>query len=132
MNRDIALRDDRGWQVGPHLGAPGVAAPQPQASTIDFARFLRILHEWRWLILAATALGLILAVLATLLTTPLYRARVSLEVNPPRVEIMADRSKDAVSDATPWDFVATQVGLLKSTSNRKGGSTSSKSKKTTD
>jgi len=90
LNRDIALRDDRGWQVGPHLGAPGVAAPQPQASTIDFARFLRILHEWRWLILAATALGLILAVLATLLTTPLYRARVSLEVNPPRVEIMDD------------------------------------------
>jgi len=115
LNRDIALRDDRGWQIGPHLGAPAAAAPQPQAVTIDFARFLRILHEWRWLILAATALGLILAVLATLLTTPLYRARVSLEVNPPRVEIMTNQDKEA-SDANPWDFVATQVGLLKSTS----------------
>ena len=116
MNRDIALRDDRGWQVGPHLGHPPAAAPQPQAGTIDFARFLRILHEWRWLILAATALGLILAVLATLLTTPLYRARVSLEVNPPRVEVMAEQSKGVVSDTNAWDFVATQVGLLKSTS----------------
>jgi succinoglycan biosynthesis transport protein ExoP len=93
-----------------------VGGPPAQASAIDFARFLRVLHEWRWLILAATALGLILAVLVTLLTTPLYRARVSLEVNPPRVEIMADQSKDMVSDASPWDFVATQVGLLKSTS----------------
>ncbi len=116
MNRDIALRDDRGWQVGPHLGHAPAAAPQPQAGTIDFARFLRILHEWRWLILAATALGLILAVLATLLTTPLYRARVSLEVNPPRVEVMAEQSKGVVSDTNAWDFVATQVGLLKSTS----------------
>ncbi|HEU0285308.1 MAG TPA: GumC family protein, partial [Sphingomicrobium sp.] len=116
MNRDIALRDDRGWQVGPHTGQPAVAGPPSHASAIDFARFLRVLHEWRWLILAATALGLILAVLVTLLTTPLYRARVSLEVNPPRVEIMADQSKDMVSDASPWDFVATQVGLLKSTS----------------
>ncbi|HEX6409542.1 MAG TPA: polysaccharide biosynthesis tyrosine autokinase [Sphingomicrobium sp.] len=116
MNRDIALRDDRGWQVGPHTGQPAVGGPPAQASAIDFARFLRVLHEWRWLILAATALGLILAVLVTLLTTPLYRARVSLEVNPPRVEIMADQSKDMVSDASPWDFVATQVGLLKSTS----------------
>ncbi len=93
-----------------------MGGPPAQASAIDFARFLRVLHEWRWLILAATALGLILAVLVTLLTTPLYRARVSLEVNPPRVEIMADQSKDMVSDASPWDFVATQVGLLKSTS----------------
>jgi polysaccharide biosynthesis transport protein len=116
LNRDIALRDDRGWQVGPHLGAPAAAPPQPQTGTIDFARFLRILHDWRWLILAATAVGLILAVLATLLTTPLYRARVSLEVNPPRVEIMTEQSKDVVSDANPWDFVATQIGLLKSTS----------------
>jgi len=116
LNRDIALRDDRGWQVGPHLGHAPAAAPQPQAGTIDFARFLRILHEWRWLILAATALGLILAVLATLLTTPLYRARVSLEVNPPRVEVMAEQSKGVVSDTNAWDFVATQVGLLKSTS----------------
>ena len=114
MNRDIALRDDRGWQVGPHLGHAPAAAPQPQAGTIDFARLLRILHEWRWLILAATALGLILAVLVTLLTTPLYRARVTLEVNPPRVEIMAEQSKGVVSDTNAWDFVATQVGLLKS------------------
>ena len=51
-----------------------------------------------------------------MLTTPLYRARVSLEVNPPRVEVMAEQSKGVVSDTNAWDFVATQVGLLKSTS----------------
>ena len=119
MNRDVALRDnERGWQVGPHLGSGPLPANGPHAApTIDFARLLHILHEWRWLILSAAALGLILAVVATLLTTPLYRARVKLEVNPPRVEIMTDENKDAVSDSSSsWDFVATQVGLLKSSS----------------
>ena len=117
MNKDIVLRDgDHGWQVGPHLGSFGLSLPaQPAAPVIDFARILRILNEWKWLILAAAALGLILAVLATLLTTPLYRAKVTLEVNPPRVEIMTDQSKDVGSEVSSWDFIATQVGLLKST-----------------
>ncbi len=95
MNRDIALRDnDRGWQVGPHLGASGATHAQHGPPIIDFARLLRIVHEWRWLILSASALGLIAAVLITLLTTPEYRALVTLEVNPPRVEIMAESKQE--------------------------------------
>jgi len=118
LNRDIVLRDgDRGWQVGPHLGTPALAAATPHPSgLIDFARLMRILHEWRWLILGSAGCGLILAVLATLLTTPEYRAKVTLEVNPPRVEIMNDQSKDSATEGSTWDFIATQVGLLRSTS----------------
>jgi len=118
LNRDISLRDDNpGWQVGPHLGTglpSAQPAPHPQ---IDIPRFLRILNEWRWLILGAALLGLFLGVLATLLTTPLYRADVTLEVNPPRVEIMDDdKNPDRSSQVTNYDFIATQVGLLKSDS----------------
>ena len=114
MNRDLALRDgDRGWQVGPHLGTPP-AAQVHHAPVIDFARIIRLISDWRWLILAAVGVGLILAVLATLLTTPLYRARVLLEVNPPRVEIMNDKNQEGSADVSSWDFIATQVGLLKS------------------
>lgn len=118
MNRDIALRDnDRGWQVGPHLGTPALAAASPHApGLIDFARLLRILHEWRWLILSAAGIGLIFGVLATLLTSPQYRANVTLEVNPPQVEIMTDQIKSSASEGSSWDFIATQVGLLKSSS----------------
>lgn len=117
MNRDIALRDgDRGWQVGPHLGAPLPSTDQAPQPAIDLARLLRILHHWRWLILCATLLGLLLAVLATLLTTPLYRADVTLEVSPPRVEIMDEKNEDRSSQVTNWDFIATQVGLLRSDS----------------
>jgi capsular exopolysaccharide synthesis family protein len=116
VNRDIALRDgDRGWQVGPHLGAP-LPSNQPSAPpAIDLARLLRILHHWRWMILGAIALGVLLGVLAALLTTPLYRADVTLEVSPPRVQIMDEKDdQDGSSDIATYDFIASQVGLLKS------------------
>ena len=117
MNKDIALRDgDRGWQLTQHVGAPLPSTEQQAQPAIDLARFLRILHHWRWLILSATVLGFLLAVLATLLTTPLYRADVTLEVSPPRVEIMDEEHQDRSAEVSNWDFIATQVGLLRSDS----------------
>ena len=114
MNRDIAIREEGGWQVAPHLGGTVPAGTAPH-STVDLARLIRILNEWRWLIAGAALLGLLLAVLATLLTTPLYRAKVTLEVNPPHVEIMGEKGgTQDLSQVNNWDFVATQVGLLKS------------------
>jgi capsular exopolysaccharide synthesis family protein len=117
VNRDIAVRDgDRGWQLGPHLGSPLQPGEQTNHPPIDLARLLRILHHWRWLIAGATVLGLLLGVMATLLTTPLYRADVTLEVSPPRVEIMKGGDDDSSSQVTNYDFIATQVGLLRSES----------------
>lgn len=110
MNRDIALREgDHGWQVGPHLGAPLPSSEQAPPA-IDLARLLRILHQWRWLILGATGLGLLLGVLVTLLTTPLYRADVTLEVSPPRVEIMNEQNDDRSTQIPNWDFMRRRSG----------------------
>jgi capsular exopolysaccharide synthesis family protein len=78
--------------------------------------FLRIVRHWRWLILGAVALGLAGAIVVTLLTTPVYRAGVTLEVNPPTVEVSADQSKERDAYQDPYDIVATQVGLLTSKS----------------
>lgn len=119
MNRDIVLRDGGGWQVGPHLGdgsLPG--SGQAAHSHVDLSRIYEILLAWRWLILGTTAAGLILAVLATLFTTPLYRSKVTLEVNPPRYEIMSgDKNADGgLASVDPYEFINTQVGLLKSRS----------------
>ena len=90
--------------------------PQPygDAGTFDIRTLLRILHEWRWLIVGITALGLAAGVLATMLTTPLYRAWVTLEVNPPSVEILDDKSRDLTTGPGAWSFIRTQVGLLSS------------------
>lgn len=118
MNRDLTLRNNEGpWTVGPHVGTPGLpsAGGQPQPM-LDFSRLIQILHEWRWVIVGGAALGFALALLLTLLTTPLYRARVTLEVNPPRVQIMDEKKQDSEASASSWDFIATQIGLLKSRS----------------
>jgi capsular exopolysaccharide synthesis family protein len=87
-----------------------------EASPFDLATLIRILHEWRWLILGATALGLAGAIIVTVLTQPLYRAWVTLEVNPPTVEILDEKSREAASGPSLFDFVVTQVGLLSSRS----------------
>jgi capsular exopolysaccharide synthesis family protein len=56
------------------------------------------------------------AIIVTLLTTPVYRAWVTLEVNPPTVEVTTEQSKEQQSYQDPYDIVATQVGLLSSKS----------------
>ena len=58
---------------------------------LDFQTLVRILQHWRWLILGAVVLGLVAAIIVTLLTTPIYRAWVTLEANPPTVAI-SDRT----------------------------------------
>lgn len=114
MNKDLALRDGGSWELAPHLpGAlPGTA--DQSYSSFDLGKLVRILSEWRWLILGAVGLGLALAVLLTLITTPEYRATVTLEVNPPKVEIMDEESQKLTPGFNSWDYVQTQAGLLRS------------------
>ena len=116
MNRDLALRDGGSWEVGPHLPGEVPAIGQQPTSAFDFLRLARILSEWRWLILGAVVLGLALAVLLTLITTPQYRATVTLEVNPPKVEIINEEAQQVSSGMTSWDYVESQAGLLRSRS----------------
>jgi len=84
------------------------------ASILDFATFVRILQHWRAMILGAVATGVALGILATFLTTPVYRAHVTLEVNPPSVPVTDEQSKELQTYQDPYDVVATQVGLLTS------------------
>lgn len=121
MNNEIAVPDDSGWIVdryapdrGQHYRQGPREAPQPKG--IDFATVVRVITHWRWLILGAIALGALGAIVLTLLTTPIYRSWVTLEVNPPTIEIMDEQSRERNSSPPAWDFIATQVGLLSSRS----------------
>jgi capsular exopolysaccharide synthesis family protein len=116
--------------VALHTGDGGIPAPARNRSLAPYendsgdsvgtqfniATLLRIVREWRWVILGATALGVAAAIVITMLTTPMYRAWVTLEVNPPTVEIMDENSGDRSVSTGLWDFIATQVGLLSSRS----------------
>jgi uncharacterized protein involved in exopolysaccharide biosynthesis len=116
MNRDVALTPgDKRWAVQPY-DPPVANYRHDPVLTLNLVTILKIMREWRWLILAAVALGVAFGILVTLITTPMYRAWVILQVNPPTVEIMDEKSGDRSQIDTPWDFVATQVGLLSSNS----------------
>src|SRR5690348_1647244 len=74
---------------------------------------VRILYHWRWLVLGAIGVGLLGAVLVSLLTSPVYRASVTLEANPPSVAISDEQTRQQdLQNTDTYDFVATQVGLL--------------------
>ncbi len=119
MATDIALPTNEGSAVahprGRNLSPYADEGSYDEKSSFDLAFLLRLLREWRWLILGAVAAGLASALIITMLTKPLYRAWVTLEVNPPSVEILGEESQGSRAPAqSSWDFISTQIGLLSS------------------
>jgi capsular exopolysaccharide synthesis family protein len=120
MNNSIAVPDDRAWPLQAYTG-PVEARPGQRVysagNILDFPTLLRIVQHWRWLILGALALGIAAGIIATLLTTPVYRAWVTMEANPPTVSVSTNENRDQeTSSMSSYDFVATQAGLLSSQS----------------
>jgi succinoglycan biosynthesis transport protein ExoP len=121
VNNSIAVPEQGPWPVGHFVPAePELRRGQrtySAAHILDFTALVRIIHHWRWLILGALAIGLAGAIVATLLTAPVYRAWVTLEANPPTVQVSEEDSKERQDTIqNPFDFVVTQVGLLSSES----------------
>jgi capsular exopolysaccharide synthesis family protein len=120
LGNDVALTpSDRQQLVDPFAPTRGHGLHWQDAGaerSLDFASLVRILSEYRLLILGATGAGLAIAILMTLMTTPLYRADVTLEVNTPTVEILDEKKRESASAPGVWDLVTTQAGLLSSRS----------------
>ena len=121
MGNDVALTpNDRQHLVDPFAPTRGHGLHwqdrELREKSLDFAALVRIFQEHRWLIAGAAGLGLVLAVLVTLMTTPMYRADVTLEVNAPSVEILDEKARDSAASSSLWDMVSTQAGLLSSRS----------------
>jgi polysaccharide biosynthesis transport protein len=120
VNNSIAVPDERAWPLQPY--APAVDPQHGQrlysaANILDLPTLLRVVQHWRWLIAGATLLGLVGAIIVTLLSTPVYRAWVSLEANPPAVTVNEEQSKEReTSVSNSYDFVATQAELISSKS----------------
>ena len=118
MNNNLVVSKDEAWAIRPYGPDVPVGRGQRVYSAInllDLSTLIRILAHWRWLVLGATAFGIIMAILVTLLSNPLYRATVSLEAGPPSVSIsdQQDRERQELGSDT-YDMVATQIGLLES------------------
>ena len=121
MGNDIAVNVERAGlpePFGPVRGHSMQWGDQGKADDgFSLEMLLRVMREHWKVVLAAVLAGAAMAVLVTLMTTPLYRARVVLEVSPPTVEALDDEAgASPTSNASLWDVIATQVGLLKSES----------------
>ena len=117
MNTNITLRNEGQWPIARYPGDMGRVGPAHRSysasAILDIPTLVKILHHWRWLVLGALGLGLAGAILVTLLTTPVYRAGVTLEANPPTVAISDEQTHQQDLQANNnFDFIATQVGLL--------------------
>jgi len=116
------LQPAGGTPVWPLASAPpgDLALPPSERAgfglpELNFATLWRIVSEWRWLVLGSIGACLVISIVVTLLTTPIYRASAILEINPPTVEILQD-GKSQSSTSTDNNFLATQYGLLQSRS----------------
>ncbi|WP_309612040.1 Wzz/FepE/Etk N-terminal domain-containing protein, partial [Sphingomonas sp.] len=99
-----------------HVSTPRMELSNPGSGGLDFTRLLQSLVHWRWLILSCLAAGVILGVVAAMMTTPMYRASVTLEVNPLTVEVVDEKNRPQSGIMGSEDLIATQVGLLTSRS----------------
>jgi capsular exopolysaccharide synthesis family protein len=120
VNNSLAVPNEASWPLSPY--DPAAAArlghrTYSPTNILDFTTIVRIIHHWRWLVIGALGVGLLGAILMTLLTTPVYRASVTLEANPPTVAVSDEQSRERdAANVNSFDFVATQVGLLSSKS----------------
>jgi capsular exopolysaccharide synthesis family protein len=89
------------------------AEPARDEDEIDLMAYWQMLLKRRWLVLGVMASALALALLATLLTPPLYRASTTLQIDREPMQIVLVQGVTS-GEASGGDFLQTQYELLKS------------------
>jgi polysaccharide biosynthesis transport protein len=95
---------------------PGFDVAAPQSQGFDVYKYLRILNKYRWLILASIATALLLGGLITYLSTPVYRATVSLQIDRDTLNIVKVDGLQPEEQGASAEFYQTQYELLASRS----------------
>ncbi|MBL4637472.1 MAG: polysaccharide biosynthesis tyrosine autokinase [Kofleriaceae bacterium] len=88
---------------------------------IDIRHFVDIVLKRKWLVMAAMAVGITLAVLYTMRQTPLYKATASVEVNPQAPQVFGRDQQEVVQlgSGNYWssqEYYNTQLEILRSRS----------------
>lgn len=117
-------RDDRlparraGDALPAHAGTRALALEthderRPEDGEIDLLAYWRVLVKRRWLVLGVLGAVVALALLATLMMPPLYRATATLQIDRDTVQVMQVEGMANAEAASP-DFLTTQYELLRS------------------
>jgi polysaccharide biosynthesis transport protein len=99
-----------------HLGNPLTEVEEEQAGGGELLHYWNLVLKYRWLLAAALVVGLATGLLVTLLTSPVYRATATVQIDEEPQKVVAIQSdRPAQSSATATEkFYQTQYELLKS------------------
>ncbi|EQD62999.1 exopolysaccharide biosynthesis protein, partial [mine drainage metagenome] len=101
-------------ETGPEAGARMPDGGAPGDDDIDLQAYWRALVGRRWLILGATGLCVLIALILTLLATPIFRADTTLQINRDTVNVVQVQGFQPVESLNDQTFYQTQYDLLKS------------------
>ncbi len=87
-----------------------------EESGFDFYRYLRVLVKYRWLIVGSTAAAIALATVLTLMTTPIYRATSSIQIDREAMAVVNVGAGLQPQDNNNQEFYQTEYELLASRS----------------
>jgi polysaccharide biosynthesis transport protein len=79
-------------------------------------QYLRIAMRWRYVILGVTAACVIIGLVATLLMTPRYTARVKIEISRESAQVTNFQGVERETSVADQEFYQTQYGLLEARS----------------
>lgn len=84
---------------------------------VDYRHYWNILLRRKWSVFAVVALSLIVALVVTYNTTPVYRSSLLLQIEPETDQFLEFQGKVSMGDPSlDWKFYQTQYDLLKSRS----------------
>jgi len=79
-------------------------------------RYARIALRWKWVILGCVVAALLIGIVATLLTTPLYTATSTIEISRDSDKVTKLEGVEREASSADLEFYQTQYGLLKARS----------------
>ena len=93
------------------------ADAESEDDAIDLRALWRVILKRRWTILAFTLIVVTAVVTATYLTTPIYRASLTLQIDTEDLKVVQiEEVSPAAAGGRSWDYYQTQYALLKSRS----------------
>lgn len=98
----------------PAIRSLGQARPGEQEQVPAIRRYLRILNRRKWVIAGAVLACVVLGLIVTLLMTPKYTARTTLEISRESNNIAPVQGVERETGAADQEFYQTQYGLLRS------------------
>jgi polysaccharide biosynthesis transport protein len=104
-------------QGGSYPYYPNFEVPEEPSQGFDFYKYLRILNKYKWLVAASVLTALMLGAVFTFLSTPIYRATVSIQIDRESLNIVkVDGIQPDEGQGRGMEFYQTQYELLASRS----------------